>query len=292
MPRRRSTRFHWISRFEGATVSSRTEWWKNDVNWTHRTFDAIRHGTGIFSSRPLSDRKLTLCFCACVHSLPTVYTCSDLFKAVSVAEAYADGVASESARLAASRGAIFDDDATSKLAMFCLSNQPWQSIYHFSRTDKYLEIDFNDLIGFIKESYGDPFDPVVRGQLTACETCWGHASFDAGCEHVTFSFTPQIMSLAQAAYDLRIPAVCRCLVCEGRQVYDGETCSWCKGNGYTPAIGNKGPIAGQLDPQRLMVLADALEENQIDAPSLLAALRVNIPRYRGFWAVDLVLNKR
>jgi hypothetical protein len=67
--------------------------------------------------------------------------------------------------------------------------------------------------------------------------------------------TPQLVALARAAYDEReLPS-------------------------------------GLLDPARLAVLADALEEAGCDQPELLAHLRGPGPHVRGCWAVDLILGK-
>jgi hypothetical protein len=67
--------------------------------------------------------------------------------------------------------------------------------------------------------------------------------------------TPQVVSLAQAAYDQReLPT-------------------------------------GRLDPARLAVLADALEEAGCTDGDLLGHLRGPGPHLRGCWAVDLILGK-
>jgi hypothetical protein len=49
--------------------------------------------------------------------------------------------------------------------------------------------------------------------------------------------------------------------------------------------------AGTLDPARLAVLADALEEAGCDQADLLGHLRGPGPHVRGCWAVDLLLGK-
>jgi hypothetical protein len=46
---------------------------------------------------------------------------------------------------------------------------------------------------------------------------------------------------------------------------------------------------GTLDPQRLAVLADALEDGGCDDGEILQHLREPGPHYRGCWAVDLIL---
>ena len=69
------------------------------------------------------------------------------------------------------------------------------------------------------------------------------------------SRTPAVVSLAQAAYDERILP------------------------------------AGTLDPARLAVLADALEDAGCSDADLLSHLRGSGPHVRGCWVVDLLLGK-
>jgi hypothetical protein len=47
--------------------------------------------------------------------------------------------------------------------------------------------------------------------------------------------------------------------------------------------------SGELDPARLAVLSDALEEAGCDDPDILNHLRSSGPHVRGCWAVDLIL---
>src|SRR5262249_34021495 len=49
--------------------------------------------------------------------------------------------------------------------------------------------------------------------------------------------------------------------------------------------------SGELDPPRLAVLADALEEAGCADPTILGHLRSRGPHVRGCWAVDLLLGK-
>jgi hypothetical protein len=81
---------------------------------------------------------------------------------------------------------------------------------------------------------GNPFRPV------RLDPAWG---------------TPQVVALAQAAYDERVLP------------------------------------AGHLDPTRLAVLADALEEAGCTEQTMLAHLRGPGPHVRGCWAVDLILGR-
>jgi hypothetical protein len=86
----------------------------------------------------------------------------------------------------------------------------------------------------INEAHGNPFRPVTL------DPAWQ---------------APQVVALAQAAYD------------------------------------NRDRFAGTLDPARLAALADALGGAGCDQPDLLAHLRGAGPHVRGCWAVDLLLGK-
>ncbi len=106
--------------------------------------------------------------------------------------------------------------------------------------------------------------------------------------------TPQVLSLAQAAFDERGR---KCLACN-----QWTDCKWC---GNTRRIDS-----GHLDSARLAVLSDALEEagcpafetvsvpvaqgvdTRVSVPHpLLSHLRSPGPHVRGCWALDLVLGK-
>jgi hypothetical protein len=49
--------------------------------------------------------------------------------------------------------------------------------------------------------------------------------------------------------------------------------------------------SGELEPARLAVLADALEEAGCDNRDILNHLRSSGPHVRGCWALDLVFNR-
>jgi hypothetical protein len=109
----------------------------------------------------------------------------------------------------------------------------WGSVTHavFDRACEAEELALADLV---REVFGNPFRPV------AISPAWR---------------TPQVVALAQAAYDQReLPA-------------------------------------GTLDPARMAVLADALEEAGCDNADILSHLRGPGPHVRGCWAVDLLLGK-
>ena len=58
-----------------------------------------------------------------------------------------------------------------------------------------------------------------------------------------------------------------------------------------PAYEDRLLPSGHLDPVRLAVLADALEEAGCTDESILTHLRSAGPHVRGCWALDLVLGK-
>jgi hypothetical protein len=51
------------------------------------------------------------------------------------------------------------------------------------------------------------------------------------------------------------------------------------------------PLSGELDPQRLAVLSDALEEAGCDDADILSHLRSPGPHVRGCWVVDLLTGR-
>jgi len=57
------------------------------------------------------------------------------------------------------------------------------------------------------------------------------------------------------------------------------------------AYNERNASSGELDPQRLAVLADALEEAGCSDEAILSHLRSHGTHVRGCWAVDLVLGK-
>lgn len=59
----------------------------------------------------------------------------------------------------------------------------------------------------------------------------------------------------------------------------------------TAAYDHRDPATGHLDPVRLAILADALEEVGCDSEPILAHLRSPGPHVRGCWPIDLILGK-
>jgi hypothetical protein len=116
----------------------------------------------------------------------------------------------------------------------------------------------------LRDIVGNPFRPAMLPPGPRCSVCGGIGKAASHCErcglHGHFGreahpfITPTVLSLAQAAYDHRDPAT------------------------------------GHMDPLRLAVLADALEEAGCDNETVLSHLRSPGPHVRGCWALDLILS--
>jgi hypothetical protein len=110
----------------------------------------------------------------------------------------------------------------------------------------------------LRDIVENPFRPVVdyatcekcgnyfvpdKPRFYRCPHCGSDGSFTRSRLPQTW-LTPQVIALATAAYECRVERDCKS--CGSRR------CSQCKGTGRVSS--------GQLDPDRLAVLADALEE--------------------------------
>jgi hypothetical protein len=174
-------------------------------------------------------------------------------EAVEVAESYADGRSTEEEMIAAAervgrRLDTRDGDAARAIELACAASQTSDDAVGFSDDEAafsaaWAASDQSAKAGLIElevqaallcEIFGNPFRPVP------IEAAW---------------FTPSVLSLAHAAYDIRnLPG-------------------------------------GTLDNARLTVLADALEEAACDNADILDHLRSPGPHVRGCFALDLLLGK-
>ena len=195
-----------------------------------------------------SARKSRLALCACARSQAVwpLLTSRSSRRVVEVGEAFADGATDKKALRLAQAG------ANAAIWRGPSSHTPVRTAaglvsvlgYQDSWLLRYGVHYFVDLVTrnkiavparLAQETYANPFRPapVMRGT-------W---------------LSPQVISLAQAAYDERtLPS-------------------------------------GELDPARLAVLSDALEEAGCADADLLGHLRSLGPHVRGCWVVDLVLGK-
>lgn len=130
--------------------------------------------------------------------------------------------------------------------------------------------------------FGNPFRPVAR---CVCKSDLAPCHGDPRCPWSAVT-TPAVLDLAAEAYRDR----------------GGVTCGRCGGAGSDRRVMglpaacpdcDRGRVAadGRLDPARLAVLCDALEENGATDAQLLAHLRGPGPHVRGCFACDALLGK-
>ena len=203
----------------------------------------------------VSDRKLRLFACSCCRQVWHLLTDPRSRRAVEVAERYADELATERDRHASFGPA--DDwhvelciagvgpEATSRIVSLLSRDtlQAHASTCHANGARRFEACGLSPATqaALLRDIVGNPFRQVSMPDARR---------------------TPQVLSLAQAAYDDRLMP------------------------------------RGELDPARLAVLADALEEEGCDQHELLLHLRSwrrceeggPHGHWRGCWALDLILN--
>jgi hypothetical protein len=207
-----------------------------------------------------SARKLRLFACACCRAVWHLLNDERSRKAVEVAERFADGGATRRDLDEARRQARVDAGYHS-----C----PWWPFY--AANPDALE-GLRDILaaptddeGTMHASFAALLREIVGNPWRAAEACRGYQLKDW--------ITPTVLSLARAAYEER----------PGRKEdvnLGGGRVAW-------------GQIIddGTLDPARLAVLSDALEEAGCDDETVLGHLRSPGPHVRGCHVLDLILGK-
>ena len=198
-------------------------------------------------------------------------------RAVEVAERFADRLATKEELLKAHSAAQCSRSDPGG-CVYCAAWYASQGRLDPARVISAISQQYAAQAALLRDIFGNPFRPVTARRQR--DFVFGESARKIPCvykEHVT----PTVISLAQAAYDERLPD-------------------------------------GLLDPVRLMVLADALEEAGCDSPELLNHLRGKCPgctdktgfqwskvadcrtchgsgecgpHVRGCWVLDLILRK-
>jgi hypothetical protein len=232
-----------------------------------------------------SERKLRLFACACCRRIRHVLCderCRRAAEAVEVAESFADGLAPEAA-LAAAREAAQDvfTDHFGTLWLACGGEAAAMAAAADIRGKRTGHGPLSEGGGF-----GEAAD-------AAAEAAAGYAADGPHAEGLPKAIvegTWQAVQASERQHQARAvqcifgnpfrpasaPAACRApqVVALARGAYDDRLLP-----------------AGSLDPARLAVLADALEEAGCDQADILNHLRGPGPHVRGCWAVDLLLGK-
>jgi hypothetical protein len=207
-----------------------------------------------FRGGEAGSRKLRLFACACCRRIWRLMHDRRACRAVELSEAFADGQAKLKEAQAEARNALRDtpDDflhvghLTARAAQAVTSHVPRRTAYDAAynalsavlhtpeRSNYSWERERVAQPALLRDILGNPFHPV---------------SFDTTWQ------SPEVVSLAQAAYDQRtLPS-------------------------------------GELDAARLAVIADALEDAGCTDPAILDHLRGPGPHVRGCWPLDLILGK-
>lgn len=211
-------------------------------------------GTGPMQQRicPLfeSGRKLRLFAVVCCRAVFHLLADERSRRAVEVAERYADGKVTSGELAVAHWDAhlawqYMPDDDRRAVAMAALADEA--SGEHAASAARFATVaagPFPDVLNTplvahtMRDIVGNPWRPVT------CDPAW---------------LTQTVVALAQTAYDERPGLECPCMRGDNpRHEWTGimpalwQTCTRCHGHGTV--------ADGRLDPERLLVLADALEE--------------------------------
>jgi hypothetical protein len=200
----------------------------------------------------VSDRKLRLFACACVRRVLHIsesYLCS---QCVVVAEEFADGLADRFQMLRARRAATYR-----------VSNKGAHQVYDACRACANPEPDFGSILEASRcvlqaigeaSGFGAAHEQEQQQQCLLLRDLASHYFSGTGIDPLWLAWNGRTVgTLAEAVYNERVLP------------------------------------AGTLDPTRLAVLADALEEAGCTDATLLGHLRSTGPHVRGCWPVDLLL---
>jgi hypothetical protein len=226
-----------------------------EAEWLSSTDERAMLHFILWKARP-SHRKLRLYGCACCRLVWPLLQDERSRRAVEVAEAFADGKAKLKQARPGAEAAYRD--------------RGMQAV--FSEATNSAASAANEVVGQFPIGAAHWGASGVRSALSAWlrESPTANAADPTRLTHLYRDVvgnpyrpatievawrTPAVLSLAQAAYDERLLP------------------------------------SGELDPPRLAVLADALEEAGCASADLLGHLRSPGPHVRGCWAVDLCLGK-
>lgn len=250
----------------------------------------------------ISDRKLRLFVCACCRLVWPLLTDQRSRRAVEVAERFADGEATWEERFRAWDSAVsvgFDSYTLTFTAARCSDDPEYlylapgivcRSLSRF--------VPPAALATLLREIVGNPWRPVAL-----CGKVCTRGKPRCECNFCRPLLTPTVLDLARAAYDERVNntaaiaglekdietqqfIMSRCTSDSAYRVYQQHIDKFHE----QLAEARKQP-SGLLDPVRLAVLADALEDAGCTDAGVLDHLRGPGPHVRGCWALDLPLGR-
>jgi hypothetical protein len=211
-------------------------------------------------------RSMRLFACACCRRIWRLMTDERCRRAVEVAERFADGEATEEERQAADADCVeMDREATAKAIeanVESVASSVASAAGGAVGPDWTFDVERADMFYFadnpaeavqVEQRSSDAKKAEFAAQVALIHEIFGNPYRPVSVDPAWL--TADVVALAHAAYAERILP------------------------------------EGHLEPQRLAVLADALEEAGCADASILAHLRGEGPHVRGCWVIDLVLGK-
>jgi hypothetical protein len=215
------------------------------------------------TGRASGRRKLRLFACICVRGIWSLLRQPSSANAVEVAERYADGVASEQD--------MADARTATRAATLREVGKTVNSGFYSSAAAAE---------GVVAERFQGRLPSVFHAQFEAA-TAWAHEQDKVGLFEVRVNKRQAVQ--ANLLRDIFGSPFRRVTIRPAWRTPDVLRMA-------TAAYEERSQPAGELDSQRLAVLADALEEVGCEA-DILNHLRGPGPHVRGCWAVDLILSK-
>jgi hypothetical protein len=280
----------------------------DEANWLASTdpgamLAAVRWDERRTPPHLVSDRKLRLFACGCCRLAWPLLADPRSRAAVETAERFADGMASEEELDAAGQEATYAARGEENTPLFA---PPWVAdrrrfLLAAERLRSQNGPQFDRKAGLaqaalLRDIVGSPFRPVTLkwDGDKLCEVKYAHHGMSSKLSEYLDPvrwLMPTALALAEAAYSEPRRVGCgRCggakVICEQGQDYGPgpeRRCPACSGAGTT--------TDGLLDGDRLVILADALEDAGCADAALLAHLRDPGPHAKGCHVVDLLLGK-
>ncbi len=237
---------------------------------------------------PISDRKLRLFACACLR-LPRPFGTvdADLTKwdllAVEAAEVLADDPWHQTAEAATLAGG-----KSGRQGVLWLSERNGEhAAREWTRCGGRTAAFVAAQAALLRDIIGNPFRPVTiqRGTSAVLTKVGGH--YERGLDTPEPCWLiPTVLALTRTAYEERSGRVCGECGGSGLNIHvasSADRCPDCRGTGRVED--------GTLDPLRLAVLSDALEEAGCQSEEILRHLRGSGQHVRGCWVLDLLLGK-